>query len=257
MVGVGAAVYLGKAPRDLRFLAQLMDALRRCRLARGDAVELSSTVASISKPPAVESPTLPANPATPVTNRPASARPDVVASKPIQAAREVDETVEPVRGASSQDAGATPSAGTSQIGLEELIIDMAAQEVHLRQIVQTAADDQGGEFDWESLLSDVNEDVQKLLKYFNEARYLVEQEREVAVDSSQRCLDQLDSHWNAINQQSMQLLMISSEKPDPPAAARQKLAAICERVLTACRDTRQSCAAYMAHASLERPLVSP
>ena len=214
-------MYLGKAPRDLRFVTQLLHALRHYRLfQRGDSAELG--------PPSGSDPAHTESPAD--------------AAKAVDLDHDVSST--------SRD-----DVSPVQIGLEERIIDMAAQEVHLRQIGRRLSDDRGNGSDWNTLLFDINEDIQKLLKHFNEVRHLVENEREVAPDASQACLDDLDAHWNAINKQSMQLLVISSE-PDSLDTARRQLAAICEGIVVACGDTRQSCAAYLANASLERPLVS-
>lgn len=209
MAGVGAAIYLGKAPRDLRFLTQLLDALGRYRLFnRGDSAELSPTVPSISEPALTES--------------------RAVESELADAAKAVDEPVDTDVPSTSYDADMSPvESDPEQIGLEEMIIDMAAQEVHLRQLGQCVSDDQGNGSDWNTLLLDVNQDIQELLKHFNNVRYLVQHEREVAPDSSQACLDELDAHWDAINQQSMQLLVISSE-PDSLDAARRQLTSICE-----------------------------
>jgi hypothetical protein len=214
MVGVGAAVYLGKAPRDFRFLTQLVDALGRRKLA-----EKAISEDVVAESPAVESET---------ADNPTAA--DVA----------------------STNTDAVPQECTpTQIGLEETIIDMSAQEVHLRQIGQSVFEDQSDENDWENLLSNITEDIQKLLEFFNEARHLVELEREVAPDASQACLHDLDTQWNAINQQSMMLLVMSSD-PEPTDTSRSQLSSICAGVLTTCADSRQSCTTYLANASLER-----
>ena len=237
MAGVGAAVYLGKAPRDLTFLTPLRDALEGYRLfARGDSTELSPTVPSISEPAVAESP--------------------AVESEPADATEVVDEPVDPVVSSPSLDADMSPLEDTpTQIGMEEMIIDMAAQEEHLRRIGPCLSEDQDDGSDWADMLLDVNEDIQKLLTHFNEVRHLVEHEREIVPNASQACLDELDAYWDTINQQSTQLLVISSE-PDSLDTPRRQLATICEGILTACHKTRQSCAAYLANASLERPMVS-
>ena len=168
----------------------------------------------------------------------------------------------PVESESADDPAAPDAASTNsdvvpqecaptQIGLEETLIDMSAQEVHLRQIGQSVFADQSDENDWETLLSNITEDIQKLLELFNEARHLVELEREAAPDASQTCLQELDAHWNAINQQSMKLLVMSSD-PEPTDTSRSRLSSICDGVLTSCADSRQSCTTHLANASLEK-----
>lgn len=259
MAGVGLAVYLGKAPRDLRFLAELLEALRRHKLlVRGSGVEADSLAAALDEPSAaqllpIESPTSKSPDRQPVVKRPSTTESTPVAS---DAARPGQEPLQPGVTRSSPDAE-TPLAQdpSMQFALEDVLVDMAAQEVHLRRIAQRATGDAAATLDWEALLLEVNEDIEKLLKHFNEARHMVEQGRELAANGCRTCLGELDAAWRAINQQSMELLVISSE-PDPPDTDRQRLVGICESILTACHGVRQSCAAYLAHALLERPMVS-
>ncbi len=216
MAGIGAAVYLGKAPRDFRFLTQVVDALGRRKLAE---TAISEDV--VTESPAVESET-------------------------------ADDPVAPDVASTNADSDAVPQECTqTQIGLEETIIDMSAQEVHLRQIGQNVFEDQSDENEWGNLVSKITDDIQKLLEFFNEARYLVELEREVAPEASQTCLHDLDTQWNAINQQSMKLLVMSSD-PEPTDTSRSQLSSICSGILTSCADSRQSCTTYLARASLER-----
>ncbi len=232
VVGVGTAVYLGKAPRDLQFLTELFQAIgRRKLLGRGEDTDPPVDEDAVTESPLVE--------------------PDT---------EDAPETVEEPVGAdvasTESDTDTAPQESTpTQIGMEETIIDMSAQEEALRQIGQCIFEDQKDDSDWETLLSNITEGIQKLLVLFNEARHLVELEREIAPDACQICLDELDTQWNAINQQSMQLLVLSTE-PGSTDKTRDQLSTICADVLKICSDTRQSCATYLANASLERQMVS-
>lgn len=231
MAGVEAAVYLGKAPRDLRFLPELVDAIVRYNpIVRGKKTD-------------------------PSTSEDAFAESSVIESETGDAEEAISDSDGSAGASTSSDADQDPAEDPSaNVALEEKLIEMSAQEGHLRQFGQSAFEDHGDELEWESLLENISEDIQKLLQFFNEARYLVEQERETAPDARQACLGELDTQWNAINQQSMQLLVMSSE-PDPTDESRSQLSTICAGILSTCSDTRQSCTTFMESASLERQTV--
>ena len=268
-IGVAAAVYLGNAPRDLGFLTPLVAAFQQFRWAADPSADEGNTTPDPSRTADVSLAVTPGHPrmssapapAVQTTSAPAAPQTSITAEPRSASSRDASDVAdyEPDISAPTSAASDEPPAGTdhasSQINLEDIIVDIAAQEVHLRQIGTAALETQHDAFAWEATLAGANEDIQKLLVQFNEARHLVEQQREVAAHACDSCLSAMDGHWNAINQQSMQLLVMSSEA-DPSDAARGQFAAICEGVVTACRDTRQSCAAFLAHALLERPVVS-
>jgi len=242
-VGVGTAVYLGKAPRDIRFLWELLDALALHTPFAGRGVaDTTPHEAPVERSPVADRPVVETKPLPRVDAPTAKDR------KVYKAAEKGEDESAPALGTPPPPAPEPESREDdylTSVGLEEMVIDMAAREVHLRRNGQRATGDHGDTFDWEGLLANVADDIQKLLRQFNEARHLIGLDQKVATDANQICLREMDAYWNAINKQSLQLLTLSTAA-DPPDSERLELAAICEGVLTACQGTRESCAKYLA-----------